>query len=268
MKARDKIKKLNEEIDKLLVIHYSCENLSDDNEGYSPRITSIAVQNVDSQNTNSFSIHLIAEEEQLPRENIEQQYNQLEKKMLSKFYEFVRRHNNYNWLHWNMKTVNYGFEAIAHRYKILSSKDAPNIPESKKFNLSSLILEIYGDNCVDHPRMIELMKINGGVHRSFLSGKDEVEAFRNKEYLKLHKSTLCKVNWFRKIFTLLIEGKLKTQRSNWLHTVNKLLESLPAKNLGFVAIILTFYSTIDLIYKNYFVNFEDSKPTNIQNEKK
>ena len=51
MKARDKIQKLNQEIEKLLTIHYSCESLSDDNEGYSPRITSIAVQHIDSETT-------------------------------------------------------------------------------------------------------------------------------------------------------------------------------------------------------------------------
>ena len=76
------------------------------------------------------------------------------------------------------------------------------------------------------------------------------------------------VNWFRKAFSLLAEGKLKIQRSNWLHAVNQFLESLPVKVLGFVSIIFTIYSTIDLIYKNYFAHSESSKPVNIQNYKK
>ncbi len=36
------MKLLNENGNKIYFIHYSCQNLSDDNEGYSPRITSIA----------------------------------------------------------------------------------------------------------------------------------------------------------------------------------------------------------------------------------
>lgn len=37
------IKKLKTDEDKIYFIHYSCQSLSDNNEGYSPRITSIAV---------------------------------------------------------------------------------------------------------------------------------------------------------------------------------------------------------------------------------
>lgn len=260
MNSKEKLKLLKNEIGKLLIIHYSCQSLDDDNQGYSPRITSIAIQNVDSEVTKSYSIHLIAEEEKIPRDEIDAKYDALEKKMLEQFYEFVGQYTNYNWLHWNMDNVSYGFEAIAHRYKILSSNDAPNIPDSKRFNLSFLVLEIYGENCVDHPRMQKLMEINGGVHRDFLSGKDEATAFVNKEYFKLHKSTLCKVDWFRKIFMQILQNKLKTQRSNWPNKLNNFVESTSVKCLSFVAVLFTLYSTFDFVRITYL-----SKPASPNN---
>ena len=33
--------------------------------------------------------------------------------MLARFFEFVRRHSHYYWLHWNMRDINYGFAALS-----------------------------------------------------------------------------------------------------------------------------------------------------------
>jgi len=46
-----------------------------------------------------------------------------------------------------------------------------------------LISSKYGEDYVDHPKMQQLMQLNGGVHRDFLSGKDEVEAFKRHEFI-------------------------------------------------------------------------------------
>lgn len=43
IKTHRDIKFLSKNKHDLLIIHYSCENLNDNNQGYSPRITSIAV---------------------------------------------------------------------------------------------------------------------------------------------------------------------------------------------------------------------------------
>lgn len=240
MNARTKIEKLRQEIATTLVIHYSCENLSDDNEGYSPRITSIAVQHVDSKSTYSFSIHLLAERERISREDIGKHYDQLEAKMLKEFYDFVEQHQSSNWVHWNMRNINYGFEALEHRYKVLTKNQSPpRVPDSRRFNLSSLIVEIYGENCVPHPRMESLMKLNGTKPKNFLTGREEVEAFQNKEYLKLHASTLSKVGWFQRLLLKLLNNKIKTQHSNLPRRINEMVESLPVKILGFVGIIFT-----------------------------
>lgn len=92
MGAGDDIKRLAAGQSSLLVVHYSCQNLNDGNEGYSPRITSIAVFHVGSQTMHSFSIHLIAEVKRIDREEIHNHYNDLEAIMLEDFYRFVQEH--------------------------------------------------------------------------------------------------------------------------------------------------------------------------------
>jgi hypothetical protein len=209
----------------LLAIHYSCQNLGDNNEGLSPRITSIAVLHLSSAIMHSFSIHLVAERLHFSRGEINDRYDELEKCMLAEFYDFVKSHADHLWLHWHMTNINYGFEAIAHRYAVLSEEHATQIPDSKKFNLASLILDFYGDNCVDHPRMVNLMRLNGGVHRDLLSGTEEVEAFKTREYIKLHKSTMCKVYWFKRIYYALQKKKINTSRSNIWIRINEFTEN-------------------------------------------
>ncbi len=190
MNVKDKLKILRENEQNLFIIHYSCQNLNDSNENYSPRITSIAVFHVGSSTMHSFSIHLIAEIKEIERDDIHDHYDELECEMLKQFYDFVADNDNGFWLHWNMSNINYGFEALSHRYKVLSKLDSKRIPDSKKYNLSTLILSSYGKNCVEHPRMASFMKLNDGEHRNNLSGKEEVVAFAEKEYIKLHKSTM------------------------------------------------------------------------------
>ena len=102
-----------------LVVHYSCESFYDTEDGKTPRITSIAVRNLASGQTESFSIHKIAEQMQLPFEEIDSKYDDLEKEMLSEYFEFVRSHQHFNWVHWNMRDINYGFAALEHRFRVL-----------------------------------------------------------------------------------------------------------------------------------------------------
>lgn len=140
-----------------------------------------------------------------------------------------------------MTNINFGFEAIEHRYSVLTAKTPPQVADSKRFNLSALVSEIYGAEYVDHPKMPNLMEINGGKSRDFLNGAEEVQAFARQEYLKLHKSTMCKVYFFNSVFRKLVVRKLKTAKSNWRERVNRSLESTPAKVLGFVTVLFTLF---------------------------
>lgn len=243
-----KLKHLIQNESKILFIHYSCQNFTDENQELSPRITSIAVLFNNGHILKNFSIHYTAEILHIDRNDIENKYNDIEKEMLSDFFKFAESQYDYIWLHWNMSNIYYGFEALEHRYKVLTGKDAYKICEENKYNLSMLILNRYGKNCVDDPKMYNLMNLNGGIHRDFLSGANEVKAFENKEYLKMHKSTMCKVYWFSFIFYRLIKNKIKTQKFNLNLYLDRIFECPITRIFTLIATIVTILAGIHLFY--------------------
>ncbi|TFH89452.1 hypothetical protein [Vibrio ouci] len=170
--------------------------------------------------------------------------------MLEDFYRFIQDHQDHYWLHWNLTNINFGFETIEHRYRVLTEKVPPKVDDSKKYNLSTLVSQMYGVDYVDHPKMPNLMELNGGKSRDFLTGGEEVTAFERKEYIKLHKSTMSKVYFFKSVFHKLQSKKLKTTRSNWPTKLNGALESLPAKILALIAVLFTVGQLGHLGYKS------------------
>ncbi len=233
----------------LFAIHYSCESLDDTNTSYAPRITSIAILNINSKIVHSFAIHICATEENIVPKDIPNKYDYLEIQMLHKFSQFISENQQAFWLHWNMSSIHYGFSAINLRYQKLTQNNLPNIPDDHCYNLSDLIQDKYGRNCVDHPKMFSLMDLNGGRNRSVLSGKNEAQAFKEKSYVNLHNSTIQKVYWFSEIAKLLAKGKVKTQRSNWHEKINQCTEHSVSKLLGFICVLYTFSQLIMFIIK-------------------
>lgn len=212
-KAKNQISQVMNRAEHVIVIHYSCESFYDRSDGSSPRITSIAVRNLGSGQTTSFSIHQMAERKRYSSKTLEQQYDELEKLMLDDFYEYVRRHSTHTWLHWNMRDINYGFPALAHRYKVLGGQPL-EVHEANLVDLSRLLIDIYGVRYIEHPRLESLVKKNKITHRDFLNGEGEAHAFENKEYVKLHQSTLRKVDIFANVADCADNGTLKTN-SSW-----------------------------------------------------
>ena len=208
--AKWQLTNINKNRKNVVVIHYSCESFYDRPDGTSPRITSIAVWNLSTSQTESFSIHQIAERNQISIEEIETHYDALETEMLKEFYDYVEKHKNYDWVHWNMRNINYGFAALEHRYKVLGGN--PNeIHEFRRHDLSQLLFGLLGADYVEHPRMKSLVIMNSISDLNFLSGADEAKAFEDREYVKLHLSTLRKVNIISDIFDRAIGGTLRTQ---------------------------------------------------------
>ena len=69
---------------------------------------------------------------------------------------------------------------------------------------------LYDNDYIDHPRLENLVKKNSLTHPNFLKGPDEAKAFENSEYVKLHQSTLCKVDIFSNIVDRAADKTLKT----------------------------------------------------------
>ncbi len=234
----------------VVVIHYSCESFYDRPNGSSPRITSIAVRNLASAQTSSFSIHQVAERAGVAHGDIEQNYDRLEKMMLSEFYGYVATHKESKWLHWNMRDANYGFPALSHRFKVLGGQP-DDIHESNLCDLARLLIALYGPGYVGHPRLANLMKANAISDKDFLTGPKEAEAFSNKEYVKLHQSTLRKVDVMDNIVGRLTAGTLKTNAAwrdihgSLIGYMGELLRDHPLMLiLAFVASIASIASVI------------------------
>jgi hypothetical protein len=86
------IREVKKKPEHFCIIHYSCQNLYGDNEGLSPRITSIVVMYLGSEQTLSFSTHAVAEELGIAKEEVSQKFDKIERKLLIDFYAFVRDH--------------------------------------------------------------------------------------------------------------------------------------------------------------------------------
>ncbi|EJP82007.1 MULTISPECIES: hypothetical protein [Bacillus cereus group] len=212
-KALNDIQNLVGNASNLLIIHYSCESFYDIKDGRTPRITSIAVRFFNTGQTETFSIHKVAEKKGFLTE-IENHYDELEKVMLGEFYKFVKAHQSFNWVHWNMRDINYGFQAIEHRFSVLGGKPTV-IPDSQKFDLARKLVDIYADYA-DHPRLEKLIELNGITKKDFMGGAEEAKAFDEQKYVELHRSTLRKVDVFHSILERVIDKSLKT-KSNWRH---------------------------------------------------
>jgi len=250
-KALNTVSELMNHPEMVVVIHYSCESFYDRPDGSSPRITSIAVRNLASGQTTSFSIHQMAERQKVSRDEIEQNFDHLEKLMLDGFYEYVHGHLTHKWLHWNMRDINYGFQAIAHRYRVLGGQP-DEIHESNLVDLARLMTAIYGVGYIGHPRMEKLVEKNKITDKDFLGGANEAIAFENKEYVKLHQSTLRKVDILAGIVERTDNGSLKTNSTwkdlygNYPEAVGEFLKE------NWVITVITFIGTIGGIILWFF----------------
>ena len=229
--------KLNPE--NFFIIHYSCQNLNDENVALSPRITSIAINHFITGQSVSFSTHSVSEELHIPRDDVLQRFDEVEFELLSQFYRFIRDRRDKFWVHWNMRNLTYGFEHLEHRYRVLGGTDACVIAVERRLNLNDLIADRYGDDYAKDPKMLSLMEQNGGVHRDFLNGKEEVEAFESKEFIRMHVSTLSKVGFFSSTMRKLINGKLITASKGFGVKLDKLFETRTVKTVALLATLLT-----------------------------
>lgn len=211
------VEELDRNRDRVLVIHYSCESFYEISDGRTPRITSIAVRNLSTGQTVSFSIHKSAEQDGAFLEEIDSDYDRFERIMLEEFFSFLSTREGYRFVHWNMRDINYGFQAIEHRYAVLGGSPV-KVDDNKKFDLARALVSVYGDAYVPHGeagRMHSLVKLNSITVRDALTGREEADAFENKEFVRLHQSTLRKVDLIANIFERIVDGSLKTTASWW-----------------------------------------------------
>jgi hypothetical protein len=218
--SRKLIEELFEDAQKVYVVHYSCESFYENSTGGSTRVTSIAIRNLKSAQTRSWSIHKAAELQGC-LQSIQDNFPALEKMMLEGYFEFLRQHSSCYFMHWNMRDENYGFFALEHRYRTLGGIPF-ELQDDKKVDLARVLVTLYGREYASHTaksgrkgRLFSIVELNGIADKDGLTGKQEADAFVNGEYLKLHQSTLRKLDVFCNIFERVHAKSLKTSGS-WL----------------------------------------------------
>jgi hypothetical protein len=224
--AKNFFKELRKAPDTFLVIHYSSQGLYDEGiDGLSPRITSIVVRHYSTRQTLSFTIHAVAEDLGIPKEEVEHRYDEVEREVLKQFYAFSRNNVGKTWVHWQMKNLVFGFEHLEHRYRMLSREEPHRIPIEARVNIVDILRERYGEDFAPDPRMKNLMLLNGPIDRRFLSGEDEAAAFKNQEFIRMNTSTISKVEFFWWVIEQARRGKLHTAGNRLINRVDRLLES-------------------------------------------
>lgn len=234
------LKQIKKHPENFYLIHYSCQSLYDDNDALSPRITSIAITHFATEQTVSFSTHSVAEELHISREQVRDRFDEVEKLLLTGFYSFVRDRRDKYWVHWNMRNLTYGFEHLEHRFRVLGGQDAPVIPVERRLNLNDLLADRYGDGYAIHPKLKSLMEMNGGIHRHFLSGEEEVAAFKSNEFIRMHNSTLCKVGFLHSVVSKMLSGKLRTASRGFGIALDRIFESRLVKAVGLASMFVGF----------------------------
>jgi hypothetical protein len=225
--------------DRYYIIHYSSQSLFDPGMGaLSPRITSIVVRHFASGQTVSFSTHTTAEYMKISLNDVESNYDLIERKLLTQFYDFVRDRREKYWVHWNMRNVTFGFEHIEHRYRVLNDSDPPSIPVEVRINLNDALKNRFGVDYAVDPKMLSLMQLNGGKVQGFLSGKEESEAFKSKDFIRMNASTIAKVGFFSFVISSAIKGKLSTAGNGIINFIDKLLESRKSRLIASISTLI------------------------------
>ena len=96
--------------------------------------------------------------------------------------------------------------------------------------------------------MISLMMLNGARIQGFMSGKEESDAFKAKDFIRMNSSTIAKVGFFSYVISATLKGKLITSGHGFLNFVDRLLQSRNNRVIaGVGAVIGLITSTVQII---------------------
>jgi len=162
-------------------------------------------------------MHISAQLLGIPLVEIPEKYDEVEAHMLKSYFSYLKLNEDILLVHWNMRDSTYGFFAIELRGELLCTESIYRLPNYRKVDLARLFIKLYGYKYAKHPQFQSLIERNYKLPRRFLSGKEEIEAFEQGEYVKMHQSTSVKVNNMSKLLEMAINGELKTDAS-WKDT--------------------------------------------------
>ncbi len=208
--ARARLAGLFAEPARVNLIHYACQSLVLGERHGSPRVTAVAIRNLESGAVQSCSIHAEAELARLGPVQVLSRLDQLERAMLDKVFDVLRASRQMLFVHWNMRDEVFGFAALELRYALLGGSPV-SVPETSRVDLSRLLADIYGPRYVAPPHFETLARLNELPIRGMLAGRDEADAFERGEYAAVKRSTLVKVRVMFDVLQLAHDDVLVTR---------------------------------------------------------
>ena len=113
-----------------------------------------------------------------------------EKAVLTAFYQYLGAHQDARIIHWNMNNADYGFQAIASRYRWLFGQRPPAVfPQARMLDLDSVVEELHGEAYAPHPKLFNLAALNKLSQRYWLTGAEDPERAASGDYAAVQRST-------------------------------------------------------------------------------
>lgn len=206
---RDRLGKLLANPSAVYVIHYACQSFSAPDYLGSPRVAAIAVRNLASGATVSFSVY-----QELEVSKHQANLDQCERQMLERYFSFLEAHRGMTFLHWKMRDVKFGFAAIEHRFEVVGGKPFV-LSDHQKLDLSIMLTNIYGTGYLPAPHFESIAARNNLSLADYIPGPQEPEWFRQGRYKAVLQSTLCKVALIASTAQLASDGTLRTNAGWW-----------------------------------------------------
>jgi hypothetical protein len=137
-----------------------------------------------------------------------------EEYVLNGYFEFLRQNADVRVLHWNMNSSDFGFQALCNRLVYIRPDAKPFMPPSDRvIDLDDLVSGLYGKDYADHPKLINLVKLNGYRTRYWLAGKEEAEKFDAGDHGAIRRSTTEKAQALAFLARRVLSGTLETKTS-------------------------------------------------------
>jgi len=189
--------------DKYVLIHYATSDM--DGEDY-PQVTCISMLFLENRERVSFSIQKYISDNMTVEE--------AEKKLLTEFLAFVQELSRYfTFIHWNMNSDFFGFEAIENRYqRIFGNFPSFRLRVLKKIDLDDLFGKLYSQEYAKQGKLYTLYKINKLDISGFLHGKEEADLVKKGQWLDIAKSSKAKVDALYDVLYLAMNNKLKVEK--------------------------------------------------------
>jgi hypothetical protein len=156
-----------------------------------------------------FAWHLDAEAEGIPPGAIPARQPELERLLLQAFLRYVEESPRTWWLHWDLRSIQYGFPALAQRAKALGLGKV-SFPDRRMIDLAAVLKQALGDDYVAHRRLQSLIELNGINDYELLDVPGLTAAFRAGDYARMLRSLRRKLHCLKCIVELVARGALRT----------------------------------------------------------